>query len=93
MAGIYKHYKGGLYLLLGVAEHSETDERMVVYVPLGVKSGARMKVRPYDMFRGTVTVKGNTVPRFLYIGQEVDPAVARWYDHLSGYKGADRDDT
>ena len=33
-AGIYKHYKGGYYQVLGVAAHSETDEMMVVYVSL-----------------------------------------------------------
>lgn len=91
-AGIYKHYKGGLYLLLGVAEHSETDEKLVVYVPLGVDAGSGMKVRPYSMFIDTLTVRGMQVPRFLYIGDTVDPAVARWYDALSGYRGADRVD-
>lgn len=26
--GIYKHYKGGFYQVLGVARHSETEERI-----------------------------------------------------------------
>jgi hypothetical protein len=29
-AGIYKHYKGGYYQVLGLGAHSETDEKMVV---------------------------------------------------------------
>lgn len=29
--GVYKHFKGGEYGVLGVAEHSETGEKMVVY--------------------------------------------------------------
>ena len=28
--GIYKHYKGNLYEVLGVARHSETEETHVV---------------------------------------------------------------
>ncbi len=92
-AGVYKHYKGGLYLLLGIAEHTETHERLVVYVPLSVRAGAKMQARPYGMFVGHVEIRGMIVPRFMYIGEEVDPAVARWYDPLSGYRGADRVDS
>lgn len=29
--GLYKHYKGNMYEVLGVAKHSETLENMVVY--------------------------------------------------------------
>lgn len=32
--GIYKHYKGDLYEVLGIATHSETKERFVIYRPL-----------------------------------------------------------
>ena len=32
--GVYRHFKGGLYLLLGQACHSETMEKMVVYQAL-----------------------------------------------------------
>lgn len=27
----HRHYKGGLYRVIGVARHSETEERLVVY--------------------------------------------------------------
>lgn len=89
-AGVYKHYKGGLVLVLGVARHSETEERLVAYVPLGVKAGPRMTVRPYDMFMTTVEVNGRTVPRFTFMGEQIETPVAQWYDPLSGYRGADR---
>lgn len=60
--GTYRHYKGGLYDVIGVARHSETDEKLVVYRPrYGEKA---LWVRPMDMFIETVTVHGEQVPRF-----------------------------
>ena len=29
--GIYRHFKGDYYLVLGVAIHSETKEKLVIY--------------------------------------------------------------
>lgn len=64
--GRYRHYKGNDYEVLGVATHSETGETLVVYRAL---YGARgLWVRPVDMFRESVTVGEQTVPRFLYVG-------------------------
>ncbi len=57
--GLYRHYKGGEYEVIGVARHSETHEPLVVYRPLYNKSG--WWVRPHAMFFGTVEVDG--VPR------------------------------
>lgn len=91
-AGIYKHYKGGLYLVLGVAQHSETLEKMVVYVHLGAAEGAAIWARPYSMFFESVQVDGILKPRFAFIGQTIDPVFAKFYDPLSGYSGADRVD-
>ena len=59
--GRYRHYKGGLYEVIGVARHSETVEPLVLYRPLYNDSG--WWVRPFDMFVGTVTVDGRTTPR------------------------------
>lgn len=92
-AGIYKHYKGELVCLLGVAQHSETGERLIAYIPLNVRTGARITVRPYEMFFERVVVKGQHVPRFTHIGQEVSDVFAGFYDPLGGYTGADRDDS
>jgi hypothetical protein len=64
--GRYRHYKGNEYEVVGVARHSETGERLVVYRPLYGDSG--LWVRPLAMFAETVTVDGESVPRFAYLG-------------------------
>ncbi|MFM8273245.1 MAG: DUF1653 domain-containing protein [Gemmata sp.] len=66
--GRYRHYKGGEYEVVGVARHSETEERLVVYRPLYGEGG--LWVRPLAMFLETVTHNGATVPRFA----RVEPA-------------------
>ncbi len=64
--GRYKHFKGGEYEVIGIARHSETDEDMVVYRPQYGERG--LWVRPLAMFVETVSHEGETVPRFLYLG-------------------------
>ena len=66
--GIYEHYKGNLYEVLMTAQHSETEEWMVVYKALYGKEG--MWVRPYDMFVEKVIIEGKKVGRFMYVGNE-----------------------
>lgn len=61
--GTYKHYKGNLYEVIGVALNSETLEPVVVYKSLN-KNNVPYWVRPYDMFVGMVTVDGQDVQRF-----------------------------
>lgn len=60
--GTYRHYKGNLYQVYGVARHSETGEQLVVYVPLYGEGG--YWVRPLDMFTEEVELDGQRVPRF-----------------------------
>ena len=66
-AGQYRHYKGGIYTVLGVARHSESEEELVVYVS---KNG--LWVRPLKMFTESVTHNGQLVARFEYIGLTSD---------------------
>jgi hypothetical protein len=60
--GTYRHYKGNLYEVLGIARHSETDDQLVVYRALYGDAG--LWVRPLAMFQETVIVDGRDVPRF-----------------------------
>ena len=60
--GQYRHYKGGLYEVVGIALHSETQEELVVYRALYGEGG--LWVRPRLMFLESVLVDGVSVPRF-----------------------------
>ncbi len=64
--GIYRHYKGGEYRVIGVAKHSETLEDMVIYEHLD-DSADKTWVRPLKMFLETIEVDGKKVPRFEFI--------------------------
>lgn len=46
--GVYRHFKGDLYLVEDIAIHSETDEQYVIYRAL--YGDNLLYVRPYDMF-------------------------------------------
>lgn len=66
--GIYKHYKGDLYDVLGVAHHTETLEEVVIYRSLYGKF--EYWVRPVSMFCENVEHPNHEVgPRFRFIGE------------------------
>lgn len=66
--GIYQHYKGKLYGVLGVAKHSESLAELVVY---RMRYGNRgLWVRPRKMFEGYVKVNGKRVKRFRFVGEK-----------------------
>jgi len=64
--GLYRHYKGNDYRVLGLARHSETLEPLVVYQALYGKHG--LWVRPAAMFVETIEHNGRRQPRFARIG-------------------------
>lgn len=65
--GRYRHFKGKEYLVLCIAQSSETLEKQVVYKALYGNGG--VWVRPYSMFFEDVEVNGEKVPRFEYLGK------------------------
>ena len=64
--GLYRHYKGNDYRVLGLARHTETEEWLVVYQALYGERG--LWVRPAAMFVETVEIGGQRVPRFARVG-------------------------
>ena len=60
--GLYKHYKGNMYEVMTTAQHSETQEWMVVYKALYGEKG--IWARPYEMFVEKVEIGGVMVDRF-----------------------------
>jgi len=60
--GLYTHYKGAHYRVLNVAQHSETEEWLVIYQALYGEFG--FWARPLDMFMESVSVDGVERPRF-----------------------------
>ena len=62
-AGRYRHFKGGLYTVLGVARSSETQERLVIYQS---DVSGDWWARPEWMFEEDVDLmEGGRGPRFL----------------------------
>jgi len=75
--GIYRHYKGARYRVLGTAQHSESEEWLVVYQALYGAFGHW--VRPLSMFIECVVTDGMSVPRF----QLIEADIGRSLDALS----------
>lgn len=63
--GRYRHYKGNEYEVLFTAQHSETEELMVVYRAL--YGERKVWVRPASMWNETVNVNGELKKRFEYM--------------------------
>ncbi|MBQ2143856.1 MAG: DUF1653 domain-containing protein, partial [Oscillospiraceae bacterium] len=64
--GLYRHFKGNYYQVIGTARHSETMEELVVYRALYGERG--LWVRPASMWNELVERDGRTVKRFTYMG-------------------------
>ena len=65
--GIYQHYRGNYYQVLGISRHSETLEELVVYQALYGDFG--LWVRPINMFIEKVHHDSGVVPRFNFISE------------------------
>ncbi|MGD9852297.1 MAG: DUF1653 domain-containing protein [Nitrospirales bacterium] len=69
--GLYRHYKGNYYQVIGIAKHSETEEELVVYRALYGTFG--LWVRPLKMFKELVERNGSLVSRFEFVKEEHPP--------------------
>lgn len=67
--GLYRHYKGGVYRVLGTFRHTETDESFVAYED--IDDTAKKWVRPESMFHESVVVEGTAVPRFMPVSEKL----------------------
>ncbi len=71
--GIYRHFKGSdkLHKAIGLATHSETLEKMVIYIELYGENIGKTYVRPLNMFLEKVPEgkenPNNQMYRFEYI--------------------------
>lgn len=73
--GIYRHYKGKLYEVLGTARNSENhDEIAVIYRALYKSEFGLYSIwyRPLEMFTEKVEVDGKEVPRFDYLAAKIE---------------------
>jgi hypothetical protein len=66
--GVYKHFKGQLFLALFLAKHSETEEDMIVYIDLYDNTNSQVWVRPLNDFMGYKEFEdGTKIKRFEFI--------------------------
>ena len=72
--GIYKHYKGEQYEVIGLAHHTETKTPMVLYKACydlpeleEIYGDNVIFTRPYELFIESITVDGVETPRFQFI--------------------------
>jgi len=68
--GIYKHFKGNEYEVIGIGFHSETQEEFVVYKALYGEH--KIWLRPVSMFLEEVDKPeiGYRGPRFIYVREK-----------------------
>lgn len=79
-AGIYRHYKGELYEVLGVSRHSDTLEVMVVYQALYTSKEFgenALWVRPLEDFLEMIVVAEKEQPRFEFISEAMISSSSR----------------
>ena len=66
--GIWRHFKGNRYQVIGLARHSESEELMVVYRAL--YGDGELWVRPASMWLETIERDGQISQRFMLETEE-----------------------
>ncbi len=75
--GIYRHFKGTLYRVLGTGKHSETEEDMVFYQAVGSDQNW---IRPLQMFTETVP---SGAPRFEWFSDDITDIQLSSFDEIN----------
>lgn len=70
--GLYHHFRGGFYEVLGVARHEANGRLYVVYRSAGDRH-PRMWIRPINRFVEVLEVRGQKVPRFRLVEERTEP--------------------
>ena len=65
-SGTYRHFKGDLCNVIGVAQHSETGEEFVIYEHDSGKE-KKLWIRPLEMFIQVIDRDGYLGSRFNYV--------------------------
>ncbi len=63
--GLYLHYKGGLYVVLSSATHTETGENLVIY--FSKDNSTHWWARPASHFQEHIEKNNTLIPRFRFI--------------------------
>ena len=70
--GIYRHYKGKEYEVLGIAKYESTLEDLVLYKPLYEQNMCDYWTRPVANFLEEVEWEGKKMPRFKFIKEKTE---------------------
>ncbi len=67
--GKYKHFKGGICEVIGVAKNSEDYTQELVVYSHPYEGHDQLWIRPKEMFLENIKRDGYDGPRFTYIGE------------------------
>jgi len=65
VGAIYRHFKGQFYIIKGFANHTETNERLVLYKNLD-STDHNVWARPIEIFTDNIDREDYKGPRFLF---------------------------
>jgi hypothetical protein len=67
--GVYEHYKGGHYRVVGIASLEDTEDPVVIYEALYDNNVSKLWARSVESFEESVVVDNAERPRFKFIAE------------------------